>query len=91
MASTSARIFFLVTHFGDTDTLVVVVVFADDDKFWREFADKCDATPTNITKAHVAFVGELSPKLVIVSENDNYYQGVGIAEMGDEKKNPRRS
>ncbi len=45
-----------------------------------------DATPTNITKAHVAFVGELSPKLVIVSENDNYYQGVGIAEMGDEKK-----
>ncbi len=38
------------------------------------------------TKAHIAFVGELSPKLVVISENDNYHQGVGIAENGDEKK-----
>lgn len=43
-------------------------------------------TPSNETKARVAFVAELSPKLVVVNENDNYYQGVGIVENGDEKK-----
>lgn len=37
-------------------------------------------------KAHVAFVAELSPKLTVVSENDDYFHGVGIAEYGDEKK-----
>ncbi|OYX36029.1 hypothetical protein B7Z00_04970, partial [Candidatus Saccharibacteria bacterium 32-50-10] len=29
---------------------------------------------------------ELSPKLTSISENDNYFQGVGIVENGDEKK-----
>lgn len=43
-------------------------------------------TPSNETRAHVAFVAELSPKLVVINENDNYYHGVGIAENGDEKK-----
>lgn len=43
-------------------------------------------TATNETRAHIAFVGELSPKLVVINENDNYYQGVGITENGDEKK-----
>ncbi|MBC7764581.1 hypothetical protein H7Y29_02610 [Microbacteriaceae bacterium] len=38
------------------------------------------------TKAHIAFISELSPKLVVINENDNYYHGVGIAENGDEKK-----
>ncbi len=42
--------------------------------------------PSNETKARVAFVAELSPKLVVVNENDSYYQGVGIVENGDEKK-----
>lgn len=42
--------------------------------------------PTLETKARIAFVAELSPKLVVVNENDSYYQGVGIAENGDEKK-----
>ncbi len=44
------------------------------------------AVPTAETKAHLAFVAELSPKLTAVNENDNYHQGVGIAEYGDEKK-----
>lgn len=44
------------------------------------------ANPSNETKAHVAFIAELSPKLTVVNENDHYYQGVGIAEYGDEKK-----
>lgn len=38
------------------------------------------------TKAHIAFVAELSPKLTVLNENDNYYHGVGISENGDEKK-----
>lgn len=42
--------------------------------------------PNLETKARVAFVAELSPKLVVVNENDSYYQGVGIVENGDEKK-----
>ncbi len=42
--------------------------------------------PTAEAKAHVAFVAELSPKLTVVNENDNYYHGVGMAENGDEKK-----
>lgn len=37
-------------------------------------------------RAHVAFVSELSAKLTILNENDNYFQGVGIAESGDEKQ-----
>lgn len=41
---------------------------------------------SNDTKAHLIFISEISPKLTTVSENDNYYQGVGIAEYGDEKK-----
>jgi hypothetical protein len=45
-----------------------------------------EGTPSQETKAHVAFLSELSPKLVVINENDNYYHGVGIAEYGDEKK-----
>jgi hypothetical protein len=36
--------------------------------------------------AHVAFIAELAPGLTVVSENDNYFHAVGIAEYGDEKK-----
>lgn len=36
--------------------------------------------------AHIAFIAELSPKLTVVNENDNYYHAVGIKEYGDEKK-----
>ncbi len=37
-------------------------------------------------RAHVAFISELSPNLVILTENDNYHHAVGIKEYGDEKK-----
>lgn len=37
-------------------------------------------------RAHVAFIGELSPRLTSINETNHYYQGVGIAENGDEKK-----
>ena len=45
-----------------------------------------DKKPTNATKARISFIGELSPKLIAINENDNYYQGIGIADNGDEKK-----
>ncbi len=37
------------------------------------------------SRAHIAFVAELSPNLVVVSENDNYYHAVGIKQYNDEK------
>lgn len=37
-------------------------------------------------RAHVAFVSELSPNLVVLGENDHYHHAVGIKEYGDEKK-----
>lgn len=39
----------------------------------------------SLSRAHVAFIAELAPKLVVVSENDNYHNAVGISEYGDEK------
>lgn len=39
----------------------------------------------SLSRAHVAFIAELAPKLVVVSENDNYHHAVGISEYGDEK------
>src|SRR5690606_11507118 len=38
------------------------------------------------TRAHIAFIAELSPKLTVVNENDNYHHAIGIKEYGDEKK-----
>ncbi len=35
--------------------------------------------------SHVAFLAELSPKLTVVGENDDYHHAVGISEHGDEK------
>lgn len=40
----------------------------------------------NLHRAHVAFIAELSPNLVVINENDNYHHSVGIKEHGDEKK-----
>jgi len=37
-------------------------------------------------RAHVAFIAELSPKLVVIPENDHYHHAVGIKEHGDEKQ-----
>lgn len=37
-------------------------------------------------QAQIAFIAELSPKLVLLSENDQYYQAVGIHDYADEKK-----
>lgn len=51
-----------------------------------QLADKIvGGTSTALQQAHVAFVAELATRLTVISENDNYYHGVGIAEYGDEK------
>lgn len=36
-------------------------------------------------RAHIAFVAELSPNLVVINENDNYHHTIGIKAHGDEK------
>lgn len=41
-------------------------------------------------RPHVAFISELSPKLTVVNENDNYHHAVGIAEHGNEKELKKR-
>lgn len=37
-------------------------------------------------RAHVAFVSELSPNLVVIPENDHYHHAVGMKTYADEKK-----
>ncbi len=39
-----------------------------------------------LRRAHIAFIAELSPKLTVVNENDNYHHAISIKEYGDEKK-----
>ena len=41
-------------------------------------------------KPHIAFLSELSPKLTVVNENDNYHHAVGISEHGNEKDFKKR-
>lgn len=47
----------------------------------RLIVKKSDA----INRSHIAFIAELAPNLVVVSENDNYHHAIGIKEYGDEK------
>lgn len=41
--------------------------------------------PTREEQARVAFLSQLSPDLVVVSEDDNFYASVGIKKVRDEK------
>ena len=41
--------------------------------------------PNATEKAQFCFLGEISPNLSIVSENDKYHTAIGIAEYGSEK------
>lgn len=45
---------------------------------------------SSVHKPHLAFISELSPRLTVVGENDNYHHAVGIAEHGDEKAVKKR-
>ena len=53
----------------------------------QDLADALFGRTTNQReRAHVAFVAELSPSLMVLDENDTYYHSVGILEYGDAKK-----
>ena len=53
----------------------------------QDLADKIYGRATNQQeRAHVAFISTLAPGLTVVDENDNYFNAVGIAEYGDDKK-----
>lgn len=39
-----------------------------------------------LSKAHIAFIAELSSRLTVINENDNYHHAIAIKEYGDEKK-----
>ena len=43
-----------------------------------------DKSPVH--RSHIAFLAELSPKLTAITENDNYYHSIAIAEQGNEKE-----
>lgn len=43
-------------------------------------------TNDKIEQARIAFIGELSKKLVSLDENDHFYQSIGIAQLHDEKQ-----
>lgn len=53
----------------------------------QDLADKIYGRATNQQeRAHVAFIATLAPGLTVIDENDSYFNAVGIAEYGDEKK-----
>lgn len=39
--------------------------------------------PNDTTRAHVAFIAEIAPRLAVVEENDRYHHSVGVKEHGD--------
>lgn len=41
---------------------------------------------SRIDQARVSFLGVLSPKLVVIDDNDHFYQAIGILAVHDEKK-----
>jgi hypothetical protein len=43
-------------------------------------------TPDERSRAHVAFLAEIAPRLSVVDENDRYHHAVGIKEHGDESQ-----
>ena len=53
----------------------------------QDLADALYGRTTNQQeRAHVAFLATLAPGLTVIDENDNYFNAVGIAEYGDDKK-----
>lgn len=51
-----------------------------------DIAKKMGDTGDDRDKAHIAFLATICPKLVVLQENDHYYQSVGIASYFSEKE-----
>jgi DNA-directed RNA polymerase delta subunit len=56
-----------------------------------DLAERVSSNATERDRAHVAFVAELAPHLTTLSENDNYYHGVAIAEHHKDEKSLKDS
>lgn len=56
----------------------------------KDLASTMFGKSTDIDQARLTFIAELAPKLVAITENDNYYSGIGIKEYGDEKAIKKR-
>lgn len=52
----------------------------------KDLAVRLGMPDDELTQARLSFVAELSPKLTLIEENDNYHQAIGIGEYGDEQK-----
>ena len=52
----------------------------------NDIAEHLSPGKAAVIRTHIAFIAELSPRLTTINETDNYYQGISIAENGDEKK-----
>lgn len=50
-----------------------------------ELTAKLTDDPNREEQARVAFLSQLSPKLAVVQEDDNFYYSVGVKEVRDEK------
>ena len=50
-----------------------------------ELAAQLTATPSREEQARVAFLSQLSPELVVIAEDDNFYNSVSAASAYDEK------
>lgn len=51
----------------------------------NELADKLSKDNTRVDQARVAFLAQLSPKLIVVDDNDHYFHAVGLGGIHDEK------
>jgi DNA-directed RNA polymerase delta subunit len=49
----------------------------------QDLTARVTADQNDRTRAHVAFLAEIAPKLAVVDENDNYHYAVGIKEHHD--------
>lgn len=73
---------------GDVERLIIRDL-SENGRIARvnDLADRLiGGTATPLQRAHVGFIAELSASLMTITENDNYYQGVGIAQDGTEKE-----
>lgn len=50
----------------------------------NDLAHSLAKNPSETTRAHVAFVAEIAPRLTVVEENDRYHHAIGIKEHGND-------
>lgn len=51
----------------------------------NELTAKVSKDNTRVDQARVSFLAQLSPKLVVIDDNDHYYQSIGLSGVHDEK------